>query len=111
MNAIFWEVMGGGAAGYANQYVSVIPSERPAVSVLNKGTVADGVVMTLSHAYHLVLTWQGDQLLIVQYPDSAPILYAGPGGAYTPLTPRLKVRHLGVPSHDGQLDGGSRCGT
>ena len=111
MNAVFWDWMGGGAAGWAYEYVSVIPANRRAADVLKTESINDGMVLQFGHASDLILTWQDNHTLTVEYPDSAVVHYAAPGEVYAPLTPTLKVIHRGISpaSAEGTLVGGNQC--
>ena len=110
MNAIYWYWMGGGAAGWAFQNLTVVPSDTPASEVLRRESPGSGQILKLAHGYDVVLTWRDDHTLVVEYPDSAYVHFAAPGGAYTPLTPHLKVIHRGVPAvGEGTLAGGNQC--
>jgi len=101
MKAVSWYAMGGGAAGWTEQDVSVIPRDWPASAVLKKRTITDGHILRLAHTQRLRLTWLENQTLLVEYPDTAWIHAASPGGAYSPLTPKLKVLYRGVAAVSG----------
>ena len=112
MKAVSWYAMGGGAAGWTEQDVSVVPRDWLASAVLKKRTITDGHILTLAHTQRLRLTWPENQILLVEYPDTAWIHSANPGGAYSPLTPKLKVLYRGVASVGGVTsDYGTVCGT
>ena len=59
--------------------------------------IGSGAVLQLSHAQPLHLVWQDNHTLVIEYPDTAWIQFASPGGIYSPLVPRLKILYRGLP--------------
>jgi hypothetical protein len=109
--AVFWVQGGGGAAGWMEQLVTVVPSNVRAADVPSRSMSEDyPYVLKLAHAENVRLRWRDDRSLRVEYPDSALVHYAAPGEVYTPSTPDLRVTYEGVPGDRmGRLDGGDRC--
>lgn len=74
---------------------------RSTDSILNKVTVADGVVANFVHAGHLTLTWLSAGSLRVDYPESSDILFATAEGIIVDPKPR----HLVKMTYQGVVDG------
>jgi hypothetical protein len=111
INAVYWYEKGGGAAGWAEAYVTVLPSQLPSTGVQERERLRNRI-FRFAHGYDLRIIWQSADLLEVEYPDSALVNYAAPGGAYTPDLPKLKVRYRGVPANESAgLSGGTWCET
>jgi hypothetical protein len=56
VKAVYWLSMGGGAAGWAYQFLAIVPGDTPASGVLGKDTVGDGLVLMLAGGHNLILT-------------------------------------------------------
>lgn len=92
VQANFYRLYEGGAAGWQTLHVSV--QEKSAEPV---------VVLTMSHGYDVALKWGSDRALVVSYPASARVIESKPSAA------RVKVRLKPVPDSNGSLNGGSLC--
>src|SRR5262245_24584365 len=109
LNAVFWWQGGGGAAGWAEEALTIVPSNIPTSQASHRSDI-EGRVFRMSHGSDIRLTWQDDNTLLVDYPDSAVVNYAAPGKVWTPFAPTLKVTYRGVPANEvGALVGGSKC--
>jgi hypothetical protein len=109
LNAVFWVAAGGGAAGWTQTVVTVIPSSVTP-SEIATGREDYPAVFRATHSPTLALLWKDDRTLLIEFPDAVAALYAAPGGVYTPKTPHLKMIYASAPSDaDRQLVGGSRC--
>ena len=64
--ATFFGFGGGGAAGWAAEYVSIRPSHEPFGN--------EPFVLQLDHAYEICLTWVGPRELHVGYPNTAQVI-------------------------------------
>ena len=88
--AAFYTESGGGAAGYAYEYVSV----RPSTSEFSGG----GKAFMMSHGYDTRLTWTGRRSLEIGYPDSATVMDS-------PSTLEdVRITIVPLPSRDGVLN-------
>jgi hypothetical protein len=109
LNAIFWWQGGGGAAGWAEHSLTIVPADMPPSDAFERSD-SDGRVLRIGHGYDLRLTWENDETLRVEYPETAVIYHAAPGNDYTPFAPKLRVTYRGVPTNEGgRLPGGSKC--
>lgn len=111
--AVYWVRSGGGAAGWVEQVLTVVPAAHSTENLPQ----LTGVFNPLSHAawftraYDIQLTWKTDDALIVGFPDTAVVLRATPGGLYTAMTPQLKITYHSVQAEsEGTLAGGNSCG-
>lgn len=108
--AIHWVRTGGGAAGWVEYVLTVLPAGQP------PETLAERYDEPLLHSAHfrrartLDLSWEAERVLSVGFPESAVVLQANPGGIYTHETPDLQLRYRSLPANGaGDLAGGSAC--
>ena len=88
--ATFYIESGGGAAGYAYEYVSV----RPSTSEFSGSRKA----FMMGHGYDTRLTCSGPRSLEIGYPDSATVMDS-------PSTlENVRITLVPLPSRDGVLD-------
>lgn len=111
LNAVFWWKEGGGAAGWEESLLTVLPSGVEVDAVFS-GDKNYRYVFRATHVQDIQLTWRDTRTLLVAYPDTSALLYASPGGIHTPDTPDLKVIHRGAPARGREhLIGGMKCET
>lgn len=107
LDAIFYWVYGGGAAGWASFGVTIQPT--------GEALTADRFVFSMRHGYHVRLRWSSPDALIVEYPDRAAVdaqlaQYDVPQGFLGRTLETVSISYL--PSKtvpDGQLEGGTQC--
>lgn len=92
VQASFYRLYGGGAAGWQTLHVSV--QEKGAEPV---------VVLSMSRGYDVALRWESDTVLVVSYPQSARVIDSKPSVA------KMTVLLKPVPDSGGSLTAGSQC--
>jgi hypothetical protein len=111
LKAVYWVRSGGGAAGWVQQVLSVIPVADASADLWARSE-RDTLINAawFAHTSQIQLAWAGDNLLLVGYPETGVVLEATPGSVYTRLTPALRIRYRSVPvERDGEMAGGSSC--
>ena len=97
--AVYWWQGGGGAAGWAEAFVTILPRGTPVDAVERWSRPA---VFNFRHAHTLRIKWLTDNALLIEYPDSAEIVYARSRGPV--------INYLPAPGNQwGSFADGDRC--
>ena len=107
--AVFWWQGGGGAAGWASQYLTIQAAGVPASSAPSRAGL-NAYVLNMSHGYDVRLTWKDGKTLEVEYPSSARIDEAVHEYPRATDSPQATIWYRTVEATKyNQLPGGNRC--
>jgi hypothetical protein len=97
--AVYWWEGGGGAAGWAQSFVTILPRGTPVETVERWSRPA---VFNFRHAHNLRIKWRTDHAMQIEYPNTAVVEYA--------RNRDFTIKYLSAPGNEwGSFVDGDRC--